>query len=405
MPLMLFPDVAGKVYSNWTPGMAGVSPTARDDASQLPWKEELEAALATAYRQLKSPTEYESSPFIASIMQEYFLKLLGNYRSFMHEDTPALNARFAAALHLSGGLGQGAGAAGGAAAGFGSSSGAASPASPTPTPRPSARAGSRLDLAADNTIRGSGYVFEHAAFVAHHRHSERARAFLSAFRHSQMYEVWVQERLALASQGYETDDPFEARLVHCQERRWRRSNASAAARQATSSAAASMAAPQGRLASMFRKHRRTGSGESAAALATPSMRRITTDPVLQGQNSMQLLPDPASFFDCEREPDPLPDWSAAEQLQHMQAGQPRPASGRYGALGKTSVPILSTTTERSERSSTALAVASPTTTPPLPDLSANTSQQHAYGRRVSTPAEVLDGMAAGACGGRVWVAW
>jgi hypothetical protein len=37
------------------------------------------------------------------------------------------------------------------------------------------------------------------------------------FRHSQMYEVFVQERLELATKQYETDDAFEARLVRCVE--------------------------------------------------------------------------------------------------------------------------------------------------------------------------------------------
>ena len=39
--------------------------SARDDAQYLPWRGHLEAALTAAYANLKSPTEYESSPLIA----------------------------------------------------------------------------------------------------------------------------------------------------------------------------------------------------------------------------------------------------------------------------------------------------------------------------------------------------
>lgn len=37
----------------------------RDDAIHLPWRQQLETALQVAYSNLKSPTEYESSPLIA----------------------------------------------------------------------------------------------------------------------------------------------------------------------------------------------------------------------------------------------------------------------------------------------------------------------------------------------------
>jgi hypothetical protein len=36
-----------------------------DDSLLLPWREQLDAALAMAYSQLRSPTEYESNPFVA----------------------------------------------------------------------------------------------------------------------------------------------------------------------------------------------------------------------------------------------------------------------------------------------------------------------------------------------------
>ena len=38
------------------------------------------------YQTLRSPTEFESTPIIAHLMQEYFLKLLGRYREFIEPD-------------------------------------------------------------------------------------------------------------------------------------------------------------------------------------------------------------------------------------------------------------------------------------------------------------------------------
>jgi hypothetical protein len=48
------------------------------------------------------------------------------------------------------------------------------------------------------------------------RRNDKARAFLSAFRHSQMYEVFVQERLRMAADGTlgtsQGQEPFEERI-------------------------------------------------------------------------------------------------------------------------------------------------------------------------------------------------
>jgi hypothetical protein len=60
--------------------------------------------------------------------------------------------------------------------------------------------------------RAHGYRFDHLSFVAHHRRSEKARNFLDQMRHSQMYEVFINERLALAAAHYKTNDAFEAKV-------------------------------------------------------------------------------------------------------------------------------------------------------------------------------------------------
>ncbi len=62
----------------------------------------------------------------------------------------------------------------------------------------------------DGAIRGNGFVFDYTAFVAAQRkRSERHVLFLDSFRHSQMLEVFIGQRLALAAQGYNSPDAFE----------------------------------------------------------------------------------------------------------------------------------------------------------------------------------------------------
>ena len=55
--------------------------------------------------------------------------------------------------------------------------------------------------------------------MASHRRSEKARTFLDLLRHSQMYEVFINERLALARSGYQTSDAFEAKVSYLQNNR------------------------------------------------------------------------------------------------------------------------------------------------------------------------------------------
>ncbi|KAF8073214.1 DENND2B [Scenedesmus sp. PABB004] len=163
--------------------------SARDDAALLPWREQLAGALHAAYGMLRSPTEHESTPLITSIMQGYCLKLLGGYRAHIWPD------------------------------GSGPRSAAATPAASPRLPRPGS-AGSLQGAgggAPDDALAGHGHWFDHAGLVASHRHNERARAFLGLLRQSQLYEVWVQERLAMAASvpgGPECSDEAFERLVN-----------------------------------------------------------------------------------------------------------------------------------------------------------------------------------------------
>jgi hypothetical protein len=147
-------------------------------------------------------------------MQGYFLKLLGSYRSFIHPEPPRCPPSAGAAAAAVAGARAAVPAApraGGRAKtpplGRASMPAALRSAPPSFTQQaagPAAAAARSKALAAaavsdPDAIRGSGYVFDHAALVASHRRDERARAFLQQLRQSQMYEVFVQERLAAAA--------------------------------------------------------------------------------------------------------------------------------------------------------------------------------------------------------------
>ena len=60
--------------------------------------------------------------------------------------------------------------------------------------------------------RGDGFQFDQLAFVASQGRNDKAQTFLRQFRHSQLYEVFINERLKLASQNYKTDDNFESKV-------------------------------------------------------------------------------------------------------------------------------------------------------------------------------------------------
>lgn len=45
--------------------------------------------MQVVYDGLRSPTEYESTPIIAHVLQEYFLRLTGRYRDFIHPEGTA----------------------------------------------------------------------------------------------------------------------------------------------------------------------------------------------------------------------------------------------------------------------------------------------------------------------------
>lgn len=218
-----------------------------------------------------SSTEFNSTPFIASVMQEYFLKLVGRYRFYITPDTgpPPSPA------------GQGMPRAASAKSVGGSSSGGGKDADDvlrwvgrlawsglawsgqgirelgllgsrgphgavqhsclcrclrhcglnhlrsllfTAIPWPGAGVlAERLPKAPPNFVppasrtlyggcRAHGYAFDQAAFVAQHR-SAAVRQFLQHFRNSQMFEVFITERLLAVSKGNAAPETgFEAKV-------------------------------------------------------------------------------------------------------------------------------------------------------------------------------------------------
>ncbi|DBA87177.1 TPA: hypothetical protein ACH3X2_005181 [Trebouxia sp. C0005] len=183
------------------------SPT--DDACLLPWAIRLQAALQVVYDGLRSPTEFESTPVIAHVLQEYFLRLLGRYREFVQlEGTSGQPTRVSEEQGHRGLSLQRISFSGDIKA--------------RPSFRQSPRAPGSTRPDDDGYLRGDGFQFHQLAFVEGQRRSDDGKAaqtFLTLFRHSQLYEVFINERLKLASQDYKTDDNFESKVAEASTRR------------------------------------------------------------------------------------------------------------------------------------------------------------------------------------------
>ena len=62
-----------------------------------------------------------------------------------------------------------------------------------------------------NACRAHGYRFEYDAFAASFS-SSKARALLLQLRQSQCLEVFINERLLMASKGFADRDDFESKV-------------------------------------------------------------------------------------------------------------------------------------------------------------------------------------------------
>eukprot|EP00884_Botryococcus_braunii_P014564 jgi/Botrbrau1/23108/Bobra.0243s0042.1 len=146
----------------------------------LPWADRLASALQMLYGMMRSPTEYESTPLAAELMQEYMLRLMYRYRHYIRPEESS------------------------------SFTDEAGPDSPS--------LGRRSIPANADLLRAHGYLFDHGAFVASHKRNARAREFLEMFRHSQMYEQFVTQRLLWASTNTAPSEAFEEKVAAREER-------------------------------------------------------------------------------------------------------------------------------------------------------------------------------------------
>lgn len=166
-----------------------------DDANHLPMKQKLELALHEAVRALRSPTEFEGNMRIAEVVTGYIVRLFKHYRQFIFpkaETTFTIQQR--GCLSNAGSMFKRNGKA---------QRGLSAPTISLP--------GMNDDLD-DAAIDGHGFYFDHAKFVASHR-SKSDKVFLDLFRQSQMYEVFIRQRLEMTSLGvYPKDDPFEYKI-------------------------------------------------------------------------------------------------------------------------------------------------------------------------------------------------
>eukprot|EP00887_Chlorella_sp_A99_P000741 scaffold5.g741.t1 len=173
--------------------------SAADDAWALPYADELTDAFDFVRDHIRNPSEFHTTPKATEMVQSFLLKLLWRYRMHILPEgaLPAAPAPPAAPPPPRGG---------------------APPGGPRSRPgsRPgSARGGSggsRRELGADDAVRAHGYAFDQAGFLAAHARNARLATFLAAFRHSQMFEQFVAERLRWAAEGWPLDDPFEQKV-------------------------------------------------------------------------------------------------------------------------------------------------------------------------------------------------
>ncbi|KAG2452541.1 hypothetical protein HYH02_002779 [Chlamydomonas schloesseri] len=189
-------------------GGGGAGGVAADDGRLLPYGRQLAAALEAVFKTVRSPTEYESSHLITGVMQEYFVRLFGSYRRFIHDQamepllrpTQSVSAAPGGTGHWRHGRDSNSRAAreSSRVGGFGGGS-ADVTASPSAPP-------ARVH---DDMLRGFGYYFDQPSFVAHRR-SETVRTFLAAMRHSQMYQMFIQERLEMVACGLIQLTPMHA---------------------------------------------------------------------------------------------------------------------------------------------------------------------------------------------------
>lgn len=148
-------------------GLVMGSSSMQDDAFLLPGGERLESVLDRIRDRLDGPEDGSATPLVASSLVEFFTNLVGNYRKCIVVD------------------------------------------SNTHTP----------PGASEDVIRCDGLLFDQGTFEELHRKNPRLLNFTRQIKHSQLFEVFVRERLAMVANGFDHSlDPFETAVSEKLER-------------------------------------------------------------------------------------------------------------------------------------------------------------------------------------------
>lgn len=135
---------------------------------------------------IRNPGEFHTTPKASEMVQSFLLKLLWRYRQHVLPEgaLPPPPAATPAVLPSARSNGRSKGS--------------------------SSRVGSRELV--DDAIRAHSFAFDQAGFLAAHARNTKLAVFLQQFRHSQMFEQFITERLQMAAEGFPPDDPFEQKV-------------------------------------------------------------------------------------------------------------------------------------------------------------------------------------------------
>lgn len=116
------------------------------------------------------PQTLASNPANADIMQGYFLKLIGQYRSHVYPEgvLPSYLLHSPSSMHQSSSTGS-LSNLGGRQESFKGLSGIPSPRNGQPSPRDGGPSGRQTPIGHDDTMKGHGYWFDHPGLVMSHR--------------------------------------------------------------------------------------------------------------------------------------------------------------------------------------------------------------------------------------------
>ncbi|GMH35221.1 hypothetical protein BSKO_03089 [Bryopsis sp. KO-2023] len=228
-----------------------------DDAQVLPMREKLEDAIRDCVKKLRSPSEFEGNQTILGILTDYFVQIFKGYRGFIRRMSDD---------HSLGIVGE--------------------------------ANHSRRSSFEDSTLRGEDTFFDFPAFVQSRKKNEM-RQFLALFRQSQMFEVMIQDRLAMASDNsFPTDDCFEQKITMVDDHMSRRMGG---LRQPVRSLSKTLSLKRSKLKvalSPSLQHRAAAAVSTVSDLAPEALRKavsrrnqtieMPTSPVRRGQSPPKL---------------------------------------------------------------------------------------------------------------------